>query len=154
MIQATCSTLIRSLIRHPADWLWGTRCAVCTRRWKRSVIVPSQTRGWQWIEWSSQGLSTVERCFGWRTYLRSSTQIHINRWRNSERFVLFFSEHSNEEINNHFHSRKKSLHTSTNNACILFSFAHLRAQAYVIVQSDTSGFKLHLLWQFIMSIYQ
>lgn len=72
---------------HATDWLWGTLCAVCTRRWKRSAIEPSLTRGWRWTEWNSPGRNTVGRCSGWRMYPRNSTQIHRNRWRNSARFV-------------------------------------------------------------------
>lgn len=72
---------------HATDWLWGTLCAVCTRRWKHFAIEPSLTRGWRWTEWNSPGQNTAGRCSGWRMYLRNWTPIHRNRWRNSARFV-------------------------------------------------------------------
>lgn len=86
-IVSKCNTLMLILTLRPTDWLWGTLCAACTRRSKHFAIEPSQTRGWRWIEWSSPGPSTEERCSGWRTSLRNWIRTHINRWRNSARFV-------------------------------------------------------------------
>lgn len=89
-----------------AGWRCEVRWAVCTRRWRRFVTEPFRTHGWRWTGWNSQGPNTEELCSGWRTFLRSSTQIHTSRWRS---FVRSVSHPGNDNVTavKAFHQQKE-----------------------------------------------